>query len=79
VVCRDCAEHDAGRVAEAAVRWLDALARLDVISAGEMTPAADVRREARAALYGFAEYHLERRMRSFTLLARQPGPALLPS
>jgi hypothetical protein len=22
-------------------------------------------------LYGFAEYHLERRMRSFTLLARQ--------
>jgi DNA repair protein RecO (recombination protein O) len=79
VVCQGCAEHDAGRVAEAAVRWLDALARLDVVSAGEMTPATDVRREARAALYGFAEYHLERRMRSFSLLARQPDPALLPS
>jgi hypothetical protein len=29
-------------------------------------------------LYGFAEYHLERRMRSFSLLARQPQPALSP-
>lgn len=72
VVCRDCAEHDAGRVSEAAVRWLDALARLDVVSAGEMTPAINVRREARAVLYGFTEYHLERRMRSLSLLARQP-------
>ncbi|HEV8421162.1 MAG TPA: DNA repair protein RecO, partial [Actinomycetota bacterium] len=76
VVCQGCAEHDAGRVAEPAVRWLDALARLDVASAGEMTPAIDVRREARAVLYGFAEYHLERRMRSFALLARQPHPVL---
>ena len=25
-------------------------------------------------LYGFAEYHLDRRIRSFTLLARQPQP-----
>ncbi|HEY3210697.1 MAG TPA: DNA repair protein RecO [Actinomycetota bacterium] len=76
VVCRGCAEHDAGRVAEPPVRWLDALSRVDMASAGEMTPAIDVRREARAILYGFAEYHLERRMRSFSLLARQPDPAL---
>jgi DNA repair protein RecO (recombination protein O) len=76
VVCRDCAEHDAGRIGDGAVRWLDALARIDVASAGDMTPAIDVRREARAILYGFAEYHLERRMRSFTLLARQPDPVM---
>jgi len=29
-----------------------------------------VRRESRAMLYGFTEYYLERRMRSFALLAR---------
>src|SRR6266540_357956 len=77
VVCQGCAEHDAGRVAGPAVRWLDALARIDLVSAGDMTPAIDVRREARAILYGFAEYHLERRMRSFSLLARQPNPVLI--
>jgi DNA repair protein RecO (recombination protein O) len=73
VVCQDCVEHDAGRVSQPVVRWLDALARIDLGSAGDMTPAVDVRREARAILYGFAEYHLERRMRSFALLARQPN------
>jgi len=77
VVCQGCSEHDAGRVGEHTVRWLDALARIDLVSAGDMTPAIDVRREARAILYGFAEYHLERRMRSFSLLARQPNPALI--
>jgi DNA repair protein RecO (recombination protein O) len=76
VVCQDCAENDAGRVREPAVRWLDDLARVDLASAGDMTPAIDVRREARPILYGFAEYHLERRMRSFSLLVRQPSPAL---
>jgi hypothetical protein len=34
-----------------------------------------VRREARAMLYGFVEYHLERRMRSLPLLARSGLPA----
>jgi DNA repair protein RecO (recombination protein O) len=76
VVCQGCAENEAGRVHEPAVRWLDDLARVDLASAGDMTPAIDVRREARPILYGFAEYHLERRMRSFLLLARQPTPAL---
>jgi DNA repair protein RecO (recombination protein O) len=76
VVCQDCAENDAGRVRESAVRWLDDLARVDLASAGDMTPAIEVRREARPILYGFAEYHLERRMRSFSLLVRQPDPAL---
>jgi DNA repair protein RecO (recombination protein O) len=68
--CRACAEHDAGRVSAPAVRWLDTLGHADLESAGEMTPDHAVRRDARAMLYGFVEYHLERRMRSFTLLAR---------
>jgi len=70
VVCASCAEHDAGRVSPPAVRWLDSLARADLLVAGEMTPPMQTRREARAMLYGFVEYHLERRMRSFLLLAR---------
>ena len=70
VVCDSCAENDAGRVSEPAVRWLDQLAGADLLSAGEMTPPLDVRREGRAMLYGFTEYYLERRMRSFALLAR---------
>jgi DNA repair protein RecO (recombination protein O) len=72
VVCSDCVGEDAGRVDEPPVRWLDALARADLPGAGDMTPSDAVRREARALLYGFAEYHLERRMRTFALLAR-PG------
>jgi DNA repair protein RecO (recombination protein O) len=70
LVCEDCAEHDAGRVSEPAVRWLDGLARVDLMGAGDMTPPLQTRREARAMLYGFVEYYLERRMRSFALLAR---------
>jgi DNA repair protein RecO (recombination protein O) len=70
VVCDGCAEHDAGHVSDGAVRWLDDLARVDLGSAGDLVPALAVRREGRAMLYGFAEYHLERRMRSLTLLVR---------
>jgi DNA repair protein RecO (recombination protein O) len=77
-MCDGCAGQDAGRVAEPAVRWLDDLARVDLPGAGDMTPPSDLRREARAMLYGFVEYHLERRMRSFTLLSRQPNPVLTP-
>jgi DNA repair protein RecO (recombination protein O) len=93
VVCRSDAEPHAGRVPAAAVAWLDALARVDLEAAGEMTPDDRVRRDARPMLYGFVEYHLERRMRSFALLARQvpvasagpastrpdPEPTLLPT
>jgi DNA repair protein RecO (recombination protein O) len=75
-LCRECAEHDAGRVSPPAIKWLDDLARVELLGAGDMTPGAEIRREARAMLYGFAEYHLERRMRSFSLLVRQPLPAL---
>ena len=70
VVCSGCAEGGAGRVSPEAVRWLAALARADLPAAGDLTPPVPVRREARALLYGFAEYHLERQMRSLALLAR---------
>jgi DNA repair protein RecO (recombination protein O) len=78
VVCESCAEHEAGRVSQPAAQWLDLLSRVDLESAGEATPPTHVRREARAMLYGYAEYHLERRMRSFALLARQPEPIPTP-
>jgi DNA repair protein RecO (recombination protein O) len=71
VVCGADAEPGAGRVPADAVAWLDALARCDLETAGEMTPDRRVRRDARPMLYGFVEYHLERRMRSFALLVRQ--------
>ncbi len=71
VVCRTCAENDAARTSESALHWLDTLARADLNGAGEIIPEPRVRREGRAILYGYAEYHLERRMRSFALLARQ--------
>ena len=70
VVCSQCADHEAAQVSQPAVRWLDGLARVELAGAGDMTPADPVRREARAMLYGFTEYHLERRMRSFALLVR---------
>ena len=76
-VCADDAEADAGRVSPEALAWLDALQRVELLSSGEMTPPDPLRREARAMLYGFTEYHLERRMRSFGLLARQPMPVVV--
>jgi DNA repair protein RecO (recombination protein O) len=79
VVCESCASNEAGRVSAPAVRWLDLLARLDLSGAGDATPPGDVRREARAMLYGFTEYHLERRVRSFSLLARSPAPSPSPA
>jgi DNA repair protein RecO (recombination protein O) len=77
-VCADCVEQDAGPVSQPPLRWLDDLARVELCGAGDMTPPLEVRREARAMLFGFAEYHLERRMRSFTLLVRQPSPVPTP-
>jgi DNA repair protein RecO (recombination protein O) len=77
-VCADCAEQEAGRAHGPALRWLDELARVELVGAGDMTPALEVRWEARAMLFGFAEYHLERRIRSFTLLVRQPTPVPMP-
>ena len=75
LVCGGCAESDAAPVSPRAAAWLDALARVDLAGAGDMTPEPATRREARAMLYGFTEYHLERRLRSLALLARPMQPA----
>jgi len=45
-----------------------------LLEAGEITADTTVRRESRAMLFGFAEYHLERRMKSLPMLARSLVP-----
>jgi DNA repair protein RecO (recombination protein O) len=73
-VCSACADPDAGPVSREALSLLAALAGADLLKAGEVSPDAQVRREARALLFGFAEYHLERRMKSLPILARSLAP-----
>ncbi len=73
-VCATCAEPDAGPISPAALAFLAELASADLLKAGDVSPDTQVRREARAMLYGFAEYHLERRMRSLPLMARSLVP-----
>jgi DNA repair protein RecO (recombination protein O) len=73
-VCVACAEHGAGPVSPHALQWLAGVGSADLAMAGEMSPDHAVRREARAVLYGFAEYHLERRIRSLPLMARSLVP-----
>jgi len=74
VVCTGCAEPDAGPASPGALALLSELATADLLKAGSVRPDIQVRREARALLYGFAEYHLERRMRSLPMLARSLAP-----
>ncbi|MGZ4132892.1 MAG: DNA repair protein RecO [Actinomycetota bacterium] len=70
-VCSSCADAGAGAVSSGALGLLARLAAVDLSEAGE-GPAGDdrVRREARGLLFGFTEYHLERRMRSVPMLVR---------
>ncbi len=81
-VCDGCQERDARRADPQALAWLAGLAEADLAEAdlaeaGDGSPPGAVRGEARALLYGFTEYHLERRLRSLPLLARpQPRPAV---
>jgi DNA repair protein RecO (recombination protein O) len=75
-VCRSCAEPDAGPVSREA---LGLLAELGAAGPGKASavmidPDPYVRREARGLLFGFAEYHLERRMKSLPILARSLAP-----
>lgn len=74
-VCVGCAEHGAGPVSPESLSLLDGYARADLTRVGDVVVDGPVRREARAMLYGFVEYHLERRMRSLPLLARAGAPA----
>jgi DNA repair protein RecO (recombination protein O) len=70
-VCARCAEPGSAPVSREALATLAALAIADLVDAGAMpVPQARIRNEARGLLYGFAEYHLERRMRSLPMLAR---------
>jgi DNA repair protein RecO (recombination protein O) len=70
-VCAGCAEPGAGPVSRAALELLETLALAEMAAAGAHVVAdARVRKEARALLYGFAEYHLDRRMKSLPLLVR---------
>jgi DNA repair protein RecO (recombination protein O) len=69
-VCDGCQDGGSVKAEPAALAWLDSLTRGELDVAGDSSPTPAVRGEARALLYGFAEYHLERRMRSLPLLAR---------
>jgi DNA repair protein RecO (recombination protein O) len=70
-VCDGDAEPGAGHVSPAALAYLAALAPADLGAAGAIPPPdARTRREARGLLFGFTEYHLERRMRSVPMLVR---------
>jgi len=70
-VCPVCAEPGSAPVSPDALALLAHLATTDLGSVGT-TIVADgrLRREARGLLFGFAEYHLERRMKSVPMLVR---------
>ncbi len=70
-VCAACAESDAGPVSREALAHLADLAQEDLSRVGHALPPDErLRKECRALLFGFAEYHLERRMRSVPMLVR---------
>jgi DNA repair protein RecO (recombination protein O) len=70
-VCARCAEPGAGSVSAAALNFLEALAAADLGAMDAVAmPDPRVRKESRGLLFGFAEYHFERRMKSVPLLAR---------
>jgi len=70
-VCPRCAEPGVGPASHAALESLARLALADLAVAGAtIEPDTRVRKESRALLYGFVEYHLERRMKSLPMLAR---------
>jgi DNA repair protein RecO (recombination protein O) len=73
-VCAEDAEYDAGPASPQALEHLAALGGTGLLEAGEITADTTVRRESRALLFGFAEYHLERRMKSLPMLARSLAP-----
>ena len=69
-VCERCAEQGAGPVSVESLDLLAGFADADLRDVGRMRVDVAVRREARAMLYGFTEYHLDRRIRSLPMLAR---------
>jgi DNA repair protein RecO (recombination protein O) len=73
-VCSTCADYGAGPASTASLDYLAAIASADLAETDPVSCDARVRAESRALLFGFAEYHLERRMRSLPMLARGLAP-----
>ena len=73
-VCVSDADLDAGPVSTQALEHLAMLGGTGMVEAGETSVDPRTRREARGLLFGFAEYHLERRMKSLPILARSLVP-----
>jgi DNA repair protein RecO (recombination protein O) len=70
-VCPSCAEGGVAHVSAGALGYLQQLAAVDLNDAGNVVEADHrIRKESRGLLYGFAEYYLERRMKSLPMLAR---------
>ena len=69
-ICSMCAEYDAEPVRPQVLQFLSRIGTAELAEAGSFVPDDGVRRQARGFLYAFAEYHLERRMRSLPMLAR---------
>src|SRR5687767_10985862 len=69
-VCAADAELDAGYASREALEHLAALGGTGLLESGEISTDTSVRRESRVLLFGFAEYYLERRMKSLPILAR---------
>lgn len=72
-VCEEDRDRDAQRAEPAALAWLEGIATGPLEAAGASSPEGRVRGAARALLYAFAEYHLERRLRSLPVLAAGPA------
>jgi DNA repair protein RecO (recombination protein O) len=73
-VCSGCADPDAAPVSGGALALLTELGASGLLEAGAVVADTEVRRQARSLLFGFAEYHLERRMKSLPMLARSLTP-----
>jgi DNA repair protein RecO (recombination protein O) len=73
-VCSSCAAPDAGPVSREALTLLAELGAAGLLESGGITTDGQVRKESRALLFGFAEYHLERRMKSLPMLVRSLAP-----
>jgi DNA repair protein RecO (recombination protein O) len=70
-VCPTCADHEAAAVESGTLALLAHLATVDLSDAGVALNADErTRRRARTLLFGFTEYHLERRMKSVPMLVR---------
>ena len=70
-VCPSCTDHEAAAVEPATLALLAHLATVDLTDAGVVLDADErTRRRARSLLFGFTEYHLERRMKSVPMRVR---------